>query len=666
MDEYNETGRVEPRSEAEIFEDLRSLAQSDGALHEISRLIYRDIFVTVDGHDGHVIDDPEHRWLTSKLNKNELLLLLGLMVQSPTDHTYTAQSTNDGFASRADVLFHEFHNRMVADFTSTSDPNMHQVVEGENFIGLFAREAIYYGADSFYLHQYINFSRMRYRADATWLTQNVGLAISSILDIAKYILDRINTQLTEVGRVQRLGHQLSNRDLTNSLLIEKEDIRKQFGARSDAFFAKFATPIRAANQGFTSPFSLNAVAIAPIIEFGDYLYIPLQYRLCESIYESPFFWMMGDNEYKDMHAEHRGRFSEKTAVDILSSVFGTQNVYENVVISRNGRDHDSEIDVLVIYGEFAIVVQAKSKRVTLPARAGDTAALERDFKGAIQDPYQQAFTCIELIKAGAKCVTKDDKELELHALPRFFPMVLLSDSFPASTGLSRAMLERSDQIAPVIWDIGMLDCIAHLLPTPIDMLLYLKCRSDVFNNAVSDSEYNYLGYHIESKLALPQDCDILQLDRYYATVVDNFMIATDLGIKADRPVSILERVKIPVVSDLLRELRNADPMVASVVIDLYDFSSTALKGISRTIQEVRKEIAATKKVIKAFSIPTESGGLTYAVTLRWDAESVEAACLIGARHKYDTKSDRWYVIVDCIQTENPIDGLSPLIWPWDE
>ncbi len=39
---------------------------------------------------------------------------------------------------------------------------------------------------------------------------------------------------------------------------------------------------------------------------------------------------------------------------------------------------------------------------------------------------------------------------------------------------------------------------------------------------------------------------------------------------------------------------------------------------------------------------------------------------IGAKHKYDTKSDRWYVILDCIQTDNPIDGLSPLVWPWME
>lgn len=28
------------------------------------------------------------------------------------------------------------------------------------------------------------------------------------------------------------------------------------------------------------------------------------------------------------------------------------------------------------------------------------------------------------------------------------------------------------------------------------------------------------------------------------------------------------------------------------------------------------------------------------------------------------KSDRWYVILDSIETENPIDGLLPLVWSW--
>lgn len=46
--------------------------------------------------------------------------------------------------------------------------------------------------------------------------------------------------------------------------------------------------------------------------------------------------------------------------------------------------------------------------------------------------------------------------------------------------------------------------------------------------------------------------------------------------------------------------------------------------------------------------------------------AARAAEAIGVKHKYDTKSDRWYVILDSTETSSPIDGLLPLVWPWKE
>ena len=155
--------------------------------------------------------------------------------------------------------------------------------------------------------------------------------------------------------------------------------------------------------------------------------MPNQYRLYEAVYESPFYWMMGDRKYAATHADHRGAFLEKAAAHLLKSVFGKGHVHENVILKQNSRDVAGEIDVLVVYGEFVIVVQAKSKRVTQKARSGDTASLQADFEGAIQDPYRQALACIDLIKSGAKCIAKDGSEL---AIPSFLPNGCSERSFP--------------------------------------------------------------------------------------------------------------------------------------------------------------------------------------------------------------------------------------------
>ena len=214
MDEHNDIERSEPRSEAQIFEDsARTCAIRWRASRNIEPYLSR-LFLTVDRRDGRVIDDPAHRWSTSKLNKNEMLLLLGLMVQSPTERTYAVPSAREGFAARADELFREFHNRVLADVASTFDPKTRFIVERENSIGLFGREAIYYGAENFYLHQLLNFSRQRYREDAKWLLENVGISICPMLEIAKFILDHINAQMTEVGY-------LVNTDSSSAFVISR-------------------------------------------------------------------------------------------------------------------------------------------------------------------------------------------------------------------------------------------------------------------------------------------------------------------------------------------------------------------------------------------------------------------------------------------------------------
>jgi hypothetical protein len=71
------------------------------------------------------------------------------------------QVGDDTFAVRADQLLRELHDRVLADSASFFDHEANKFIESPNLIGLKAREAIYYGADSFYLHQFSRFSRAK-------------------------------------------------------------------------------------------------------------------------------------------------------------------------------------------------------------------------------------------------------------------------------------------------------------------------------------------------------------------------------------------------------------------------------------------------------------------------------------------------------------------------
>ena len=658
-----EDDRPAPRPMTEIVSDLCTLAQSGGSLHAISEIIYRDWVLMIDTVEARVADDPAQRWSTDKLNTNELMLLLGLAVQSGSDRIWSVLPSDEKFAGKVDKLLRELHDRVNED-SPWIDRETGVLAETSAVIGSIAREAIYYGADGFYLHQFRDLARHRFRADQEWMLQNVGISIRPIVEIATYIAERVTLQMDYSGQRRARGT-LEPGEHFGSLLISKESLRKRFGRKVDAFLAKFSTPAVNANLDFTDPFTVNMASIAPLIDIGDHVFVPSQHRLFQSVHESPFYWMIADKAYREIASGHRGRFLEDTAAHLLRRVFGADHVHQNVTLYQ-GKNIAGEIDVLVAYGEFVIVGQAKSKRVSLKARAGDKEALETDFKGAIQDPYEQALSCAELIRSGARCVTADGRTLEFPALPRLFPMVLLSDHFPAATQLAGMLLKRFDETPPVIWDLGFLDCVTRLLASPIEVIFYLQARSQHFEKVVSDSEFNFLGYQIRSKLAMPSDVDWMMLDRDFATVVDDFMIAADLGIEAERPLGVLEQLEIPVISELFGVLKNGDPGLAGVVVDLYDFSGAALADLSATILDMREEVRKTGKALKAFSIPTATGGLTYVVTRRRDANTVRSAELLGAMHKYETKNNRWYVIVDSIETDLPVDGLLPLIWPWTE
>ena len=656
--------RPSPRPMDQIISDLRSLAQSDGALHEIASIIYRDWVLTIDTKEAKVTDDPSERWSVEKLNNNELMLLMGLCVQSPTDRTWSILPKSESFAISIDALFRELHDRINED-APWINRETGELADQKKVIGSVAREAIYYGADGFYIHQFRELARHRFRQDQEWLLQNAGLSIRPVIDIANHIVGQIIRQMDFTGRQRMNGEELSPGGLFQSLLVSKADLRKRFGRKLESFLAKFSTPATNANIDFTEPFAVNAASIAPLIDLGDFLFVPNQYRLFQSVYESPFYWMIGDNAYRDIASRNRGKFLEDTTVHLLKRVFGSEHVHQNVVI-YDGKNIAGEVDALVAYGEFVIVGQAKSKRVSLKARAGDRDALVSDFKGAIQDPYRQALECGELIQKGAKCITADGRNIDFPVLPRVFPMVVLSDHFPASAHLSGMLLERLDETPPVIWDLGFLDCVTRLLPTPVELIFYLQARSEHFDKVVSDSEFNFLGYHLRSKLALPDNVDFMMLERDFATIIDDYMIAADLGIQAERPQGVLEQLDIPVISELFGVLKNADPRLAGVVVDLYDFSGAALADLSATILDMRDEVRRTGKVLKAFSIQTSTGGLTYCVVDTFGPPALRSAHLIAAKHKYDSRSSRWYVIVDAIDTDFPVDALAPLIWPWVE
>ena len=122
--------------------------------------------------------------------------------------------------------------------------------------------------------------------------------------------------------------------------------------------------------------------------------------ISEALYDAPFYWMWKDEAYRPTFARHRGEFTERFTARWLRRVFGAAHVHLNVQLERHRGKSPGEVDVLVVFGDRLIIVQAKSKRLTLDARRGNDGALKKDFASAIQTSYDQALVCAEAVLAG--------------------------------------------------------------------------------------------------------------------------------------------------------------------------------------------------------------------------------------------------------------------------
>ena len=132
---------------------------------------------------------------------------------------------------------------------------------------------------------------------------------------------------------------------------------------------------------------------------------------------------------------HRGLFREEFTAERLERVFGATKVFRNVDIwdTKARKNKLGEIDTLVLIADHAIVVQAKSKKLTLAARKGNDLQLQTDFKGAVQDACDQAFACSQHLLTGtAVFADAAGKEISIaNPIKRIHPVCVVSDHYPA-------------------------------------------------------------------------------------------------------------------------------------------------------------------------------------------------------------------------------------------
>ena len=420
----------------------------------------------------------------------------------------------------------------------------------------------------------------------------------------------------------------------------------------------FVSPIE--QNDFISLDDFNPINAYPIIKLEEDKYLLFQnYSLVEALYETPFFWFNSDAAYRSIAMGHRGEFTEEFSSRRLVRVFGEKRVFQNVDIVDAKRNKVGEIDVLVVFANRAIVLQAKSKKLTIAARKGNDLSLKDDFKKAVQDAYDQAFSCSNYLSDNNyKLLDEKGNEITIRReFKEIYPFCVVSDHYPALSFQARQFLKQNptDLIKPAfVMDVFFLDVATEMLRSPLHFLSYVNRRTLYGDKILSTHELTILSYHLKQNLWMDGEYTMMQLGDDICADLDLAMMTRRDGIPgSETPDGILTKYEGTHFDRLVKDIELREH---SGTVD-FGFMLLTLSGdtIEMINDGISKLVELGKKDGKhhdlTLGISEGSTGLTIHCNNDSDSEAAKRLDRHCEVRKYEQKADQWFGV--CIGTSSP-------------
>lgn len=648
------------RSEKSIFVDLSQLCRQPGFVHAIAFVCIRDNVIAYRRNIRP--DDMLHLHNPKRLIRTEVNVLIGLLVKGEIDFTLPNAETLEAMVTKAESLLGELHQAMMKDAwdlwtpQKMKDKNFNPLKEGKSL-----RENIFYGGESAYYFQYRDFIVPKYSADDDWLRKNHGFSTSDCHQVIRAVGRVRNANANEfVNRVAPAtsgnhsflpASEFSAAEVAQRIKLPQEIVNRVLEA--------FTLPAGAQNAAYNTVQDYNIVSARPLIRHGEnYLLFDI-YNLVESAYQSPYYWMGADKDYVDTAMANRGKYTEHFAAHRLIAVFGEKNVRVGVNI-MSGKIVVGEIDVLVTFGDRLIILQAKSKQLTLAARRGDDKQLQDDFQKAIQSACNQGGDCAKhLLAGGVTLEMVDGTAVDIpEKIEKIYLICAIADHYPGLSFQASQFLkyEKQSKVSPpFVMDVFHLDAMAEMLDTPLYFLSYVDRRTGYSDNFSSNFELTILGYHLSHNLWKEKKADLIMLTDDNALALDTSMLVRRDGITGPwTPDGILTRLRDTSLGTILKQIeKTPNPAMLEFGFYLLTMDEGTFKEVS-TVIDSQCAKARQDKGVHDFSLMLEDkeAGLTMYFGYESLDVAIEKLMAHCAMRKYVQRAGKWFGLI-----VNPGNGL---------
>lgn len=675
------------RNTNEILQDVQKLTRSPGYMHVLAEIICRDLFfhekdiATIDYRQRLLLQ--EISFLIGLCLKNDIIINEQIDSERVEDLIRKTRGLLDKLHwSYVHQTSSEMRKTLPASDESSLDKTKKNLTTKKIFKNKAAMiEATFYSAPCVYGIQYLEMAPKLYSFDQDWLSSK-GLNLDhagSICRAIKHIVEAQHCWYVEPdsnpkGRPnnvfnQFIFHRRNILEMTHELNKDKtlteDDIEN--------FLRFFIACPGEQNKSLQAPGDLNMINFKPVLRVSNELYfIPLSFNLTEAVYKNPGYLMMEDKEYKDKVSSNRGKANEVITFDYFKKIFG-EFAFKSIKIKK-GKQILTDIDVMGVIGSAAVIVQNKSKRMTIKSRQGDEEYLKKDFKGAVQDAYNQGLESRKAIlqNEGYKFIDDNNDEIVLpQGIERVYILCITADIYPAVLfQIDQYLNKQDDDPWPLALSLFDLDILAEYLPDPYDFVFYIRQRVHLHGYIKSDNEMKLIAYHVKYGLLKYEN-------------LNHLLITDDSGLDADYMYRKGELTEIDeehtlkskwinsTYEQLLAELKTKrnEPKLTDVIFFLKGISKDSIDDFMQFMNEARQyAINGGQPQDGSMSFTYRNkpwGGITYVLESD-ELELLKKLNYLAEINKYRSKSDKWLAIGAIIGQPSLVNKLSFIWEKWEQ
>lgn len=693
----------------EILDEIYALTHRKGFIYSLLLIIRRDQFVDISEYG---IMDSHDRLLT-----DEIGLLLRYWIINNDNLFDIPDSLEDMSKMKHDAidLLESLHSSYIKPMASVND--WKQAFEESFPKASRLKEAIFYCGDSIYDFEYLDYITEKYKYDAAWLKNKKGYIPEEVIAITRALKDCIEEKnksflgINEATRYQ-LEHPESGKEnyvfndffeylqdfnqdivsdeqekrnnalklfcdkLLSLFYVDESDIYSFSGYRAYLQNFSFDLTVGFCEQ-YDGPGYYNVLTSRPLIKVSrTTFFIPVIYWLFMAAYESPYYWMMNDSEYKYVAGDHRGQASEDIVYDILKPVFG-YDLYRDIVVKGARKKDQTDIDILAVVGSVAICFQIKSKKLTEASKRGDLESITSDFGKAVVSANDQGKVCRQHIlhPEGIKFFKREgnssfDMPLGIEDV---YIVCLTSENYPALPIQVRELVSISKgEQPPIAFSVFDLRLISHYLDSPYDFAYYIRQRIETADYFYASTEMCFLGYHLQHKLWRDPKRSMILIDDAFASDIDQNYYPLLAGVEVN-PEIIEDRIAARWRNESFEKFwgqiaQHHDPRRTKIIFDLFDLSGDAADDLMSMVKQAEERVKVSGNRVAlstVFDGEPARWGLSYVICppsfntpLHLD---MEAVCTV---RKYDFHADKWIVIGRMLNSSQMVDAIFVDTCPW--